>query len=225
MTSALIPRLRHALRHGAPHAAQRLEGAVRGTGSGNRARGGGGAGGKCAADAGYAADAGQAVGRRRPVHGARYIGVAQDIVEGDQSVAPAALDCREIHVQALRKCARRRHGSRASVMAAVARAADGDRFHEFLLAGCGHAADDGSGIELDERCTRGNDVAGRAPQGGHDAAERRRHFDHRFGRFDRDHGLVDPHMIAHLDVPLDDLGLGQALAQIRKPECAHEDSL
>ena len=56
------------------------------------------------------------------------------------------------------------------------------------------------------------------PRSGDHAAEGSRHFGHRFGGLDRHHGLIDAHVVAHLDVPLDDLSLCQALhLQIRKP--------
>src|SRR5690625_1014191 len=43
-------------------------------------------------------------------------------------------------------------------------------------------------------------------------------FDERFGRLDLDNWLVNLDLIAGLDEPLDDIGLGQALAHVGKAE-------
>jgi len=51
-----------------------------------------------------------------------------------------------------------------------------------------------------------------------DAGERRRQLDERLGRLDLDEHLVDRHGVAGGDLPLDDLGLGQALADVGQGE-------
>ena len=78
----LIARQRHALCHRAPHAAQRLDAAVRGPGGGD---------GACARRGG------RAVGGGRKVRGGGNVGVLQHVVQSDQSGSAAALDRRQFH--------------------------------------------------------------------------------------------------------------------------------
>ena len=55
-------------------------------------------------------------------------------------------------------------------------------------------------------------------QRGHGAGERRRQLDQRLRGLDLDQHLVDRDGVAGLDLPRDDLGLGQTLAHIRQRE-------
>ena len=72
-----------------------------------------------------------------------------------------------------------------------------------------------------DRDDRRADVCGGAfghQQIGHGARVRARQLDHRFRRFDLDDDLVDDDLVAGVDVPPDDVGLGQAFSDIRELE-------
>ena len=58
------------------------------------------------------------------------------------------------------------------------------------------------------------------------ARERTRQLDQRLGGFDLDDHLIDGHGVADLDVPADNLGFGEALADVGEGElgCAHGGS-
>ena len=58
-------------------------------------------------------------------------------------------------------------------------------------------------------------------QRGHRAREGDRHLDGGLRGLDLDHGLVDLHVVAELHVPGDDLGLGEALAEVGQQEVRH----
>ena len=53
-----------------------------------------------------------------------------------------------------------------------------------------------------------------------DAGERRRQLHDRLGGLELDDGLVDRHLVAGRDEPRDDLGLGEALAEVGEDEVA-----
>ncbi len=57
-----------------------------------------------------------------------------------------------------------------------------------------------------------------------DARERRRQLHHRLRRLEFHHGLVGGHLVAGSDEPRDDLGLGQALAEVGQDEVAAHQS-
>ena len=155
---------------------------------------------------------------------AAHLRVVENVIEFDQSAGAAAGNVRKIERKAPRERSRHRHRALAGV-AVTARAPDGRLLDKFLFARDRHAADHRSGIEIDERRAGRHDVTDGAVQRRDDTAVGHRHLDHRFGRFHRQHRLVDQNAIARLDVPFEDFGLGQSFAQIRKPECAHVRSL
>ena len=77
-------------------------------------------------------------------------------------------------------------------------------------------------VELDQRRTDLDPLAGLSTEPGDPAGLRRRHFDHRLFGLDRDERLVGHDMVALGDVPGDELGLLQAFAEIGQDKGAHE---
>jgi hypothetical protein len=79
-----------------------------------------------------------------------------------------------------------------------------------------------AGVRADlDRDDRRPDVGGLAlghEQPGDDALVWGRQLDDRLGRLDLHDDLVDCHLVTGLDMPLDDVRLGQALADVRKQE-------
>src|ERR1700744_5948902 len=89
-----------------------------------------------------------------------------------------------------------------------------------------HVAYDCTGVrappfKLNERGSRGDDVAGLSMQGGYRAREWRGDFNYRFRRLHSQHGLVDRHHVTDVDVPTDDFRLGETFAEIREIENPH----
>ena len=88
-------------------------------------------------------------------------------------------------------------------------------------------ADDGAGVgvgavlEVDQRRTHLDALAGLGEQARDASGSRRRHLDHRLFGLDRDQRLVGDDMIAFGDVPGDDLRLLQPFAEIGEREAAH----
>ena len=73
-------------------------------------------------------------------------------------------------------------------------------------------------VDRDQQLADGDDLAGFPAERHHDAGGRRRHLHHRLVGLDLDDGLVLDDVVADGDEPRDDLGLGQALADVDESE-------
>ena len=79
-------------------------------------------------------------------------------------------------------------------------------------------------LELDERITYLHPGAHLGAQPGHPTRVRGWDFDDRLVGLDGDQRLVGHDVVPDTDVPRDDLGLGQPLAEVRQKECAHANA-
>jgi len=84
-----------------------------------------------------------------------------------------------------------------------------------LVHDCGRRA---QRVHRDDRSADLDRLALLDEQCGNGAGERRRQLDERLRGLDLHEHLVDGYPVAGLDLPRDDLGLGQALADIRQRE-------
>ena len=144
--------------------------------------------------------------RRRPL----------DVRRGDHAVGPDGLT--RARSTPLRRASARTAGVALTPTAAPARAAAVASSARCSEAGIAPTtvpvSRRGHLLECHERRADLDDVALGAEQLADAARPRRRHLDHRFVGLDRDQRLVGDHLIARPHVPLHDLGLLQALAEV-----------
>ncbi len=77
-------------------------------------------------------------------------------------------------------------------------------------------------LEINQRRTGGNGIAGLAVQRDDHAGLRRRHSRPLPGGFQCDHRLVDCYAVAHGDMPAHDFRFLQSFAQVRQIETSHD---
>ena len=144
---------------------------------------------------------------------------------GDAVARAGWRDGAEIHPQPLGQCPHRRRGPQAA-----ATAADLERLLGHHRVAATDLAHHGAGIglggllvrlEIDQRRAGLDHLAFLGVQPRDAPAPGRGHFDHRLVGLDRDQRLVGHHVVAGADMPGQQLGLGQALAEVRQVESLH----
>ncbi|MNF82727.1 hypothetical protein D3C84_650380 [compost metagenome] len=152
------------------------------------------------------------------------LGRGFDIAPGDQASAAGTDQATQVDAQLAGQLAHRRGRARRQVLAGRRRGADEEAVR-LRLAAAFQTTDHGAGIGLalvgQQRLADMQDVAFGAEGLGHHTVVGRGDIDDGLGGFHRDQQLVGLDRLAGLDVPLDDLGLLQAFAQVGQFEVFH----